>query len=131
MSDKSIKILIPGAGNSYEAEYLFRNGFKNVLVADFAIYPLKNIKSRVPSFPDSQLLQIDFFDIKLNFDLIIERTFFCAIHPFLRDRYVLKTTELLEKDGLIIGLLFDDPLYEDHPPFGGNKKEYFTRFSTY
>lgn len=131
LSDKSIKILIPGAGNSYEAEYLFRNGFKNVFVADFAQYPLKNLKSRIPSFPDSQLLSIDFFDIKLKFDLIIEQTFFCALHPSLRDRYILKTTELLEKNGRIIGLLFDDPLYEDHPPFGGSKKEYFTRFSPY
>jgi len=31
LEDKSIKILIPGAGNAYEAEYLFLNGFKTYL----------------------------------------------------------------------------------------------------
>ena len=35
-----LKILIPGAGNSYEAEFLFRKGFKNVFVLDFAEAPL-------------------------------------------------------------------------------------------
>ncbi|MCB0465166.1 MAG: SAM-dependent methyltransferase, partial [Aequorivita sp.] len=30
LSDKNLKILIPGGGNSYEAEYLFESGFNNV-----------------------------------------------------------------------------------------------------
>ena len=28
--DKSLKVLIPGGGNSYEAEYLHHQGFNNV-----------------------------------------------------------------------------------------------------
>ncbi len=36
IKDKSLKILIPGAGNGYEAEYLWNNGFKNVYVLDFS-----------------------------------------------------------------------------------------------
>ncbi|MDT0293610.1 hypothetical protein ACFQ3R_13565 [Mesonia ostreae] len=66
LEDKSIRILIPGAGNSYEAEYLFLNGFKNVYVADFASSPLQNIKNRVPNFPKNQLLHIDFFKMEGN-----------------------------------------------------------------
>jgi thiopurine S-methyltransferase len=31
LTDKSIRILIPGGGNSYEAEYLWLNGFKMYL----------------------------------------------------------------------------------------------------
>ncbi len=34
LENKEIKILIPGGGNSYEAAYLFENGFKNVFVVD-------------------------------------------------------------------------------------------------
>lgn len=131
LENKDKKILIPGGGNSYEAEYLYNKGFKNVYVADLAAKPLENLKSRVPNFPDSQLLQINFFDIEKTFDLIIEQTFFCAIHPSLRDQYVLKTSQLLSKGGKIVGLLFDAPLYTDHPPFGGNKKEYLERFSPF
>ena len=62
LKDKDIKILIPGAGNSYEAEYLFNLGFKNVTVIDWAKSALQNIKKRVPNFPSNNLLPIDFFD---------------------------------------------------------------------
>lgn len=130
LENKKIKILIPGGGNSYEAEYLFNKGFTNVYVADLAESPLKNIKSRVPKFPNAQLLRINFFDIQQKFDLIIEQTFFCAIHPSLRDQYVFKAANLLHEGGKLVGLLFNVPLYEDHPPFGGSKKEYIDRFSS-
>jgi hypothetical protein len=38
---------------------------------------------------------------------------------------------LLANNGLLVGLLFKIPLNEDHPPFGGNKKEYIGHFSPY
>ena len=34
LTDKSALILIPGGGNSYEAEYLHEKGFTNVFVVD-------------------------------------------------------------------------------------------------
>lgn len=129
LEDKSLKILIPGGGNSYEAEYLFNKGFKHVYVADLASLPLENIKSRITDFPSSQLLNVNFFDIDMKFDLIIEQTFFCAIHPSLREQYVEQVYQLINEGGKIVGLLFDAPLYEDHPPFGGSKNEYIDRFS--
>ena len=130
LENKGLKILIPGAGNSYEAEYLFKKGFHNVYVVDLAPSPLRNIKDRVPKFPEGQLLQANFFDIEMKFDLIIEQTFFCAIDPSLRDKYVSQASNLLNNGGKIIGLLFDAPLNEDQPPFGGTKLEYIDRFSS-
>ena len=88
LTNKDLKILIPGGGNSYEAEYLFNNGFKNVYVVDLAKSALKNIKDRIPNFPSSQLIHANFFDLKDTFDLVIEQTFFCAINPNLRAKYV-------------------------------------------
>ena len=101
ITDKSLKILIPGAGNSYEAEYLWKNGFKNVFVADFAKQPLDNIKNRVPDFPQSQLLNIDFFDLEDTFDLIFEQTFFCALNPSLRKNMLNTCIILLKPKGKI------------------------------
>ena len=43
LEDKTIRILIPGAGNGYEFEYLIQNGFENVFVVDLAVTPLNNI----------------------------------------------------------------------------------------
>jgi thiopurine S-methyltransferase len=129
LEDKSIKILIPGAGNSYEAEYLFQNGFNNVFVCDFAESPLKNLKNRVPQFPVKQLIQEDFFNLEQNnFDLIIEQTFFCAIKPSLRQNYFNKMHELLKPGGKLVGVLFNDVLNNDKPPFGGNQIQYYSYF---
>jgi len=124
LQDKNLKILIPGGGNSYEAEYLHNTGFNNVFVIDISKRPLENIKKRVPDFPENHLIHADFFDLEGQFDLILEQTFFCALNPELRSKYVDKMHQLLNKDGKLVGLLFNIPLNEDHPPFGGNEKEY-------
>jgi len=124
LTSKNIRILIPGAGNSYEAEYLHQLGFTNVFVCDIAQEPLKNLKSRCNTFPDKHLLLTDFFELHQPFDLIIEQTFFCALNPNLRTAYFKKMSELLSQNGQLIGLLFNDALNQTHPPFGGSAEEY-------
>lgn len=131
LKDTSIRILIPGGGNSYEAEYLFNKGFNNVFVVDVSETALKNIKSRVPNFPTKHLLCQNVFDLEMTFDLILEQTFFCAIHPKLRTTYVSKMHQLLANNGQLVGLLFNIPLNDTHPPFGGNKQLYLRYFEAY
>ncbi len=131
LSDKNQRILIPGAGNSYEAEWLFKNGFSNVFVMDISEEPLQNLKKRVPQFPQNQFLYKDFFNHDEKYDLILEQTFFCALPPSDRENYVRKMKELLKPNGQLFGVLFDFPLTEDGPPFGGSLMEYRTHFSKY
>ncbi len=131
LTDKNIKILIPGGGNSYEAEYLHNLDFKNVFVVDISPTALTNLKNRVPDFPKNHLINIDFFKLNNSFDLILEQTFFCALTPKLRDNYVLKMNQLLRPNGKLVGLLFNIPLNKDRPPFGGTKKEYLSYFKNY
>jgi SAM-dependent methyltransferase len=130
LTDKSLRILIPGGGNAYEAEYLFQKGFKNVYVIDLSETALHHLKSRVPEFPSNQLLHKNFFDLDMTFDLVLEQTFFCAIDPVLRYQYVIKMNELLSNNGKLAGLLFNVPLNADRPPFGGSKSEYIERFQS-
>ena len=130
LTNKELKILIPGAGNGHEVIYLFERGFKNIFVIDIARQPLKNLKSKIPDFPEHQLIQTDFFDLEENkFDLILEQTFFCALDPSLRGAYATKMNNLLKKNGKITGLLFDFPLTDQGPPFGGDINEYKKLFS--
>lgn len=128
LSDKEIKILIPGAGNAHEAEYLHIKGFKNVYVLDIAEAPLENLRKRLPDFPKEHILKGDFFALDDSFDLIIEQTFFCAIDPKLRPDYANKMYSLLKQGGKLVGLFFDIELNKDKPPFGGNKEEYIAYF---
>lgn len=131
LENKNLSILIPGAGNSYEAEYLFNKGFKNVTVVDFAQEPLTNIKNRVPDFPLNNLVKDDFFNHKGQYDLIVEQTFFCAIDPKLRAQYAKHMHSLLKPGGKLVGLLFDMVFEKEGPPFGGNKEEFRTYFDPY
>ena len=128
ITDKKIKILIPGAGNGYEFEYLIKNGFKNSFVVDYAATPLENIKKRIPNLDKNQVINSDFFALEGKFDLIIEQTFFCALNPELREDYVQKMKSLLNPKGKIAGLLFQFPLTAEGPPFGGSKEEYIALF---
>jgi len=131
VTNKNLRILIPGCGNSYEGEYLWKKGFANVVLSDLAESPKRNFLERVPNFPESQWLGRDFFSIQAEFDLILEQTFYCAINPNLRDRYVQKMHELLAPKGKLVGVLFNFPLTELGPPFGGSIDEYFQRFSPF
>lgn len=129
--NKELKILIPGAGHAHEAEYLWKNGFKNITIVDIAKPPLTNFKNRVSSFPDINLIETDFFNFEGKFDLIIEQTFFCALNPELRQYYAKHTHSLLKPKGKLVGLLFNFSLTNDGPPFGGSKKEYEKLFNSY
>lgn len=128
LKDKSLKILIPGAGNSYEAEYIWKLGFKNIFILDIAKQPLHNFKNRVSDFPENQLLNMDYFKLNTSFDLILEQTFFCALNPSLRTRYAEKMHQLLKSNGKLVGLLFNFELTEFGPPFGGSEREYISLF---
>lgn len=131
LKDKSIKILIPGCGNSYEGEYLVKNGFINTHLIDISPEAIKNIQQRVPAFPQSNLHCEDFFNHKGNYDLIVEQTFFCALNPTLRQDYVRKMADLLNKGGKLVGVMFGVPKNEDKPPFGGSKEEYLSYFKPF
>ncbi|MFP4091743.1 MAG: methyltransferase [Cyclobacteriaceae bacterium] len=128
LTDAAITILIPGSGNSYEAAYLYNNGFKKVFIVDISAHPLKNFLAHHPEFPPEQALHQDFFSLQGQYDLILEQTFFCALPPAQRPQYAEKMHDLLKPGGKLAGVLFDDPLYDDHPPFGGNKEEYLNYF---
>jgi len=131
LKHKDIKILIPGCGNAYEAEYLHQLGFKNVFLIDWAQKALDDFEKRTPGFPKEQLICEDFFKHQGEYNLIIEQTFFCAIKPDLREDYVIQMKKLLTENGKLVGLLFNEKLYSNRPPFGGRKSDYVKLFSKY
>ena len=131
LKNKEVRILIPGCGNAYEGELLWRLGFKNTYLLDYAEAPRENFLTRVPSFPANQFLLGDFFELKGKYDFIFEQTFFCALEPKLRSDYAKKMYDLLEPNGHLVGLMFTFPLTEVGPPFGGSAKEYQTYFEPY
>ena len=135
LKDKNQTILIPGAGNAYEAEYLYQQGFKNVHVLDISEVPLESFKKRNPQFPEAQLLNEDFFTHKGAYDLILEQTFFCSFVPTDENRshYAEKMHRLLKPKGILAGVWFNFPLTGnmEKRPFGGNKDLYLSYLEPY
>lgn len=124
LSDKGLRILIPGGGRAYEAEYLHRQGFTQVFALDLVEAPFEDLLRRCPGFPREHLIVNDLFQHEGLYDRIIEQTFFCALDPKLRRKYVEQMHRLLAPGGVLTGVLFDDPLNTDEPPYGGNAEEY-------
>jgi len=127
LSNKNSRILIPGCGNSYEAEYLLEQGFKNITLIDIAPTLVEMLKHKFENNSNIQIILGDFFEHSGKYDLIIEQTFFCALPPAMRQKYVWKMHQLLSDEGILAGLLFNRT-FEINPPFGGSKEEYNALF---
>lgn len=131
IQDKSLKILIPGAGNAWEAEYLWMNGFREVFVLDFSSKAISRFRERMVDFPDSHIIQQDFFLHKAQYDIIVEQTFFSSLQINQRQEYAKKMKDLLKNGGKLVGLLFNHHFNFIGPPFGGTPKEYQELFQPY
>jgi SAM-dependent methyltransferase len=129
LSNKQQRILIPGCGNAYEAQYLVDQGFSSITLVDFAPTLVANLQNEFNILEQNPVKVIceDFFNLQGTFDLILEQTFFCALDPGLRKEYVLKMHELLADGGRLAGVLFNRE-FETGPPFGGNEEEYVKLF---
>lgn len=134
LKDKDLRILIPGGGRAYEAEHAHRKGFRNVFVIDLTDAPLHDLLQRCPDFPREHFIVGDFFAHEGQYDRILEQTFFCALDPSLRERYVAHMHTLLKPatagtpGGKLVGVLFNVPLNADRPPFGGSVEDYAPLF---
>jgi len=134
ITNKNIKVLIPGCGNAHEAESLLNLGFTNITIIDFAAEAIKNTKQKYNNYINNGMLNIvcdDFFNDNHLYDLVLEQTFFCALNPILRSNYAKHMHNILNTNGTLAGLFFNFELTEEGPPFGGSIKEYETYFKPF
>lgn len=128
LTNKELRILIPGCGNTYEAAYLLQNGFTNITVIDIASALVAQLKEIYKGNPYINIILGDFFEHEGEYDLILEQTFFCALNPALRKDYIAKMHELLAANGKLAGVLFNRAFEQQGPPFGGSKEGYVPMF---
>jgi SAM-dependent methyltransferase len=130
-ANKNAAILIPGCGNAHEVSYLLRTGFTNITLIDIAPKAVALLKEKYDKNPEVTIILGDFFEHQGKYDLMIEQTFFCAISPILRKKYVQQSAALLNTDGRIIGLMFNTIFDKQGPPFGGKIEAYKLFFDAY
>lgn len=128
LDERELNILIPGCGNAYEGAYLFEKGFERTTLIDLAPEAVEAARQKSPHIPAERYVVGDFFEHEGAYDLILEQTFFCALHPEQRGDYARKMHSLLKPGGILAGVLFEDELFQDHPPYGGYRQNYRPHF---
>ncbi|HNI43147.1 MAG TPA: methyltransferase [Chitinophagales bacterium] len=135
LTNRTWRILLPGAGNSYEAIYLLQQGFEQVHILDISPTVCQRLQDELSEYIEQGRLEVhceDFFDHQNTYDLVLEQTFFCALSPDLRAGYIQKMHELTRPTGRLVGVLFDRVFdHTDRPPFGGKISEYVPLFAPY
>ncbi|MFQ5509442.1 MAG: methyltransferase domain-containing protein [Leptospirillia bacterium] len=104
------RVAVPGAGTGWEAVWLAEQGYE-VTAIDFAPAALARIRERAAGQGVSlNLVQEDVLAppeaLWGRFDLVLEQTCFCAIHPARRSEYVAGISRLLVPGGRLVGLFY-------------------------
>jgi len=124
LTNKNLKILIPGGGNGYEADYLYIKGFRNTFYLDYSEEAVKSFRKLSPNFPASNIFIEDFFAHNNKYDLILELAFFTSIIPENRKKLAEKIYDLLNIGGKYAGVFFNHEFKLNKPPFGAIKETY-------
>ena len=129
------KVLVPGGGRGHDA-ILFALRNYEVALVDFA--PLAIQAALVEAARQKATVYAyrqDFFELpkigfhQSSYDIVLEYTFFCAIAPELRGRYVETVAALLKPGGLLVGLFFPLTIDKEGPPFQVSQAEVEKIFS--
>jgi SAM-dependent methyltransferase len=134
---KKGKALVPGGGRGYDAIHLAKLGLEVDLV-DFAPSALTAaLELAAQEKATVYAYRANFFDLpkigyhQKSYDVILEYTFFCAIDPSLREKYVESVTKLLKPKGLLVALFFPTLTDKEGPPFLVSKEEVEKLFAPY
>jgi len=109
------RALVPGCGSGYEIRAFHAAGW-NVLGLDFSRAAVARAR-KILGPVGERVHEGDFFTHPLDpgsFDLIYERTFFCALPPAVWPAFAERMAELLKPGGLLCGFFFFGP--EEEPP---------------
>uniref|UniRef100_A0A7S2ZBK6 Methyltransferase domain-containing protein n=1 Tax=Rhodosorus marinus TaxID=101924 RepID=A0A7S2ZBK6_9RHOD len=117
-----MKILLPGVGRGYEAVYLAKSGFDDIVGIDISPTALKEAQkySEENGVTGIKYVEGDFFDPQVlteEYDVVIDFIFKCALVPELQTQWAPRISELLKPRGRLIYFMFPLQEKEGGPPF--------------
>ncbi len=113
------RVLIPGCGSGYEVVAFAGAGY-DVTALDFSPPAIARARTCVGPAHADRIVEGNFFTHNLpagSFDLIYERTFWCALPPTRWPEIAARTAALLKPGGTLVGLFYFGEK-DDGPPFG-------------
>jgi SAM-dependent methyltransferase len=147
------RVLVPGCGRGQEVAAFAAAGW-DALALDFSAEAIAQARAAVRAELADRIVLGDFFTHPFaagSFDLVYERTFFCALPPSRRAALLARTATLLRPGGLLVGFYYtseetggppyalhaadhdalftadfvperDEPVAEPHPLFGADER---------
>jgi SAM-dependent methyltransferase len=112
------RALIPGCGSGHEISAFAAMGY-TVTAIDFAQAAVTRARRAVGAHLAERVVLGDFFTYDFAdapFDVVYERTFFCALSPDLRPAYIRRMAELLPPGGSLVGFFYLST-ERDGPPY--------------
>jgi SAM-dependent methyltransferase len=125
------RVLVPGCGVGHDVAHLVSLGI-DATGLDIAPTAIERAKARYPQMAERFVLG-DLFELKGQFDAVVEHTCLCALPPEWRVRYRDAVASLLKPGGLLIGIWFVNPEMdpgETGPPFGISPDELSALFAS-
>ncbi|QPJ60486.1 MAG: methyltransferase domain-containing protein [Candidatus Nitronauta litoralis] len=129
---KTGRMIIPGCGQGHEVIFFAQQGF-DVTGVEYTEGGIKLLQENLgKSNLNAEVVHSDFFELDAShhgrYDLMLEQTFFCAIHPRDRTRYVEMALKVLKPGGLLAGLFYNTG-EEDGPPYNTTEEDVRQNFS--
>ena len=126
------KAIVPGCGQGHEVVFLIERGLQ-VTGVDFAEGAVKLLRRSLEAKGlNGRILQRNFFELEAEhdacYDLLLEQTFFCAILPEERQKYVATANRILKPGALLAGLFYETEK-EGGPPFNTSQEDIIEHFS--
>lgn len=126
------RTIIPGCGQGHEVIFFAQQGFEvtGVEYTEGGVGLLRENLEKAGL--QGKVVHSDFFELDAShhgrYDLMLEQTFFCAIHPRDRTRYVDTARRILKPGGMLAGLFYNTG-EEDGPPYNTTEEDILQSFS--
>jgi len=114
------RMIVPGCGQGHEVRFFADQGL-DVTGVDYARGAVERLQAELDrqNIP-GRVVRQDFFELDSThdsrYDILLEQTFFCAIHPDQRSNYMETACRILKPRGWLIGLFYATG-QEGGPPF--------------
>ncbi|KAK4513945.1 uncharacterized protein ATC70_005952 [Mucor velutinosus] len=120
--------LVPGCGSGYDVVFLASKD-RHMTGMDFSQTCVDKL---VKDHPDASahnydFICADFYKFKApeeGYVLAYDYTFLCAMEPYMRPAWAQKYAEIIQKDGILITLMYPLDNHEGGPPFALNEQVY-------
>jgi thiopurine S-methyltransferase len=139
--DRALRGLAPssdaavlGCGRGHEVRLLASLGWRRVVGVDFAQAALDEARARTEPGLPVEWLHDDVLalggDHPEAFDLVVEHTCYCAIHPATRDAWAGSVAGTLRRGGVLVALFYTHRR-EGGPPWGATIEEIVARLEAH